>query len=94
MCFSPKKKQKKKKKKNDLFFPLHCDGELTQGLFEMMSVSRRTIDSRSDQTSQSLWADKCPSRRVADGEEAKGRLLANPTAQPLTVAYFDPLSDE
>lgn len=83
---------RKKEKKKNLLFPLHCDGELAQRRFEMPSVCRRTIDSGSDSTSGSL-----PGRRAAGGEEVQRSPLGRnppPLNLWLTVAYFDPLSDE
>lgn len=89
-----RKKKKEKKKKNDLLFPLHCDGELTQRLPETLSVGRRTTDSK---TSGSLLADRRP--RQTRGRWRGGRKRSPPGQPPppnlwLTVAYFDPLSDE
>ncbi|AWP15444.1 Hypothetical protein SMAX5B_013845 [Scophthalmus maximus] len=54
------------KGKYDLLYPLRCDGELTQRLFEMLPVRRRTIDSGSDSTAGPLLADRRPSGTEAD----------------------------
>jgi len=93
MWFFSLKKREKRKKKRSLFLPT-VTAELTRG----SSAGRRTIDSGSEGTSGSLLRpDGRPSRRVWPiGEEVKGRLLAEPPPLNLwlTVAYFDPLSDE
>lgn len=92
MCFSLKKKKKKKKRKNDLLFPLHCDGELIQRLPEMLPVCRRTTDSKHQDLS---WPTGVPAGVWPMARRSKVASWPTPPLHLwLTVAYFDPLSDE
>lgn len=89
------RKKKKKRKKEDLLFPLHCDGELTQRLFEMSAGTNTDSGSDLNITIPPSWQ---ASRQTCGpmARRSKGRLSAKipPHNLWLTVAYFDPLSDE
>lgn len=89
----------KEEESKDLHFPLHCDGELWRRMCAVLSVCpsvcRRTIDS-----GPGTHIRTPPGWQVSQqtSGEVKGRLLASRPPLPLrlwlTVAYFDPLSDE
>lgn len=87
-----------KKKKKNLLFPLHCDGELH---------SEAVWDVRKEEHRLWIWSEHHdpppppPPRslvfqqtRGRGGEEVRGRFRCHSTNLRLTVAYFDPLSDE
>lgn len=63
---------------------------------KMISCFLSTVMGSSDSKHQELsWPDRCPSRCVASGEEVRvTSWLTPPLSLWLTVAYFDPLSDE
>lgn len=91
---------KKKQKKKNLLFPLHCDGELH---------SEAVWDVRKEEHRLWIWSEHhdpppppppppCSlvfqQTRGRGGEEVRGRFRCHSTNLRLTVAYFDPLSDE
>lgn len=67
-------------------------GAHTEAVWDAACLAGATTDSKHQELS---WSDRCPSRCVASGEEVRvTSWLTPPLSLWLTVAYFDPLSDE
>lgn len=89
--FSLKKKKKKEGRWSPVSSPLWW-GAHTEAVWDAACLAGVTTDSKHQELS---WPDRCPSRCVASGEEVRvTSWLTPPLSLWLTVAYFDPLSDE